>query len=89
MKIKITDDSGKEISTDFIVQELSKNKDAYYIISLPFNLNEITASKHYLTTVSETLHKNGLENFMLLAIKENNIPIIHEIKLKEIGKKDN
>ena len=82
MKIIIMDDNGKELTTDFIVQELSKDPESFYIISIPFGGSDINISQSLLNNVHETLSQKGLHNFILMAIKENNIPIIHKMSLK-------
>lgn len=85
MKITITDDNGKELTTDFIVQELSKDPESFYIISIPFNTSDILISQSFLNNIHDTLSQKGLHNFVLMAIKENNIPIIHKMELKELS----
>lgn len=84
MKIIITDDNGKELKTDFIIQELSKDPESFYIISIPFNSSDISISQSLLNNIHDTLTQKGLHNFVLMAIKENSTSIIYKMELKEI-----
>ena len=89
MKITITDDDGKELKTDFIVQELSKDPESFYIISIPFNHSDIIISQSLLNNIHDMLSQKGLHNFVLMAITENNMPIIYKMELKELSNETN
>lgn len=91
MKIKIIDNNGKEISTDFIIHELSKNQNTHYLISVPLLSDQIDNKtvQYCIEKVAEEFRSHNFENYTFFLIKDGSKPIIQKVEVKEINEADN
>lgn len=90
MKIKIIDDNGKEISTDFIIHELSKSQNTHYLISIPLLSDKMdnTTAQYCVEKIAEEFRSHNFENYTFFLIKDGSKPIIQKVKVKEINETD-